>query len=71
MSRIRVIHTREGTVCVSKGKICSNNGIQKECMKCFVYTGYTGIGNKKTCFKAGEKFDDSGGYKGKKTHKRT
>ena len=71
MSRIRVIHTRRGAFCVNKGKICSNNGIQKECMKCFVYTGQTKVGEKKILFKAGENFDNSGGQQGKKTHKRT
>lgn len=61
MSRIRVIHTRKKDFCVSKGKICQHNGIQEECMKCFVYTGHTKVGEKAILFKAGEKFDDSGG----------
>lgn len=71
MSRIRIIHTYKESFCVNEGNLCKNNNIQEKCMKCFVYTGHTKVGEKTILFNAGEKFDDNGRQQGKKTHKRT
>lgn len=59
MSRIRIIHTKKETLCVSKGKICINDDMQNKCLGCLVYTGQTRERSREILFKAGKKLDDS------------
>lgn len=60
MSRIRILHRREGSFCINNELLtCKNNNKIAICASCLVYTGKTSLGGRETLFEAGKKYVES------------